>query len=92
MIRICDEMTDSYFVLICSRTCLFSVDEHKLKLLHDAYFFIAQGRMKNLSLYIVLIYLKIYHFSVFPRGFARASDRGRIGVFYAFKMPKTHWR
>jgi hypothetical protein len=21
----------------------------------------------------------------------RASDRGRIGVFYAFKMPKTHW-
>jgi hypothetical protein len=22
----------------------------------------------------------------------RASDRRRIGVFYAFKMPKTHWR
>jgi hypothetical protein len=22
----------------------------------------------------------------------RASDRGRIGVFYAFKMPKMHWR
>jgi hypothetical protein len=21
----------------------------------------------------------------------RASDRGRIGVFYAYKMPKTHW-
>jgi hypothetical protein len=23
---------------------------------------------------------------------SRALDRGRIGVFYAFKMPKTHWR
>jgi superfamily II DNA/RNA helicase len=22
----------------------------------------------------------------------RALDRGRIGVFYAFKMPKMHWR
>jgi hypothetical protein len=22
----------------------------------------------------------------------RPSDRGRIGIFYAFKMPKTHWR
>jgi hypothetical protein len=21
----------------------------------------------------------------------RASDRGHIGIFYAFKMPKTHW-
>jgi hypothetical protein len=25
--------------------------------------------------------VKIYH-----------SDRGRIGIFYAFKLPKTHWR
>jgi hypothetical protein len=24
--------------------------------------------------------------------YGRASDRGRIGVFYAFKTPKTHWR
>jgi hypothetical protein len=23
---------------------------------------------------------------------SRASDTGRIGVFYAFKMPKMHWR
>jgi hypothetical protein len=23
---------------------------------------------------------------------ARALDRGRIGIFYASKMPKTHWR
>jgi hypothetical protein len=22
----------------------------------------------------------------------RASDRGRIGILYVFKMPKTHWR
>jgi hypothetical protein len=22
----------------------------------------------------------------------RALDRGRIGIFYTFKMPKTHWR
>jgi hypothetical protein len=22
----------------------------------------------------------------------RALDRGHIGIFYAFKMPKTHWR
>jgi hypothetical protein len=21
-----------------------------------------------------------------------ALDKGRIGIFYAFKMPKTHWR
>jgi hypothetical protein len=25
-------------------------------------------------------------------GICRASDRERIGIFYAFKMPKTHWR
>jgi hypothetical protein len=30
----------------------------------------------------------IYHVN----SWVRASDRGRIGVFYAFKTPKTHWR
>jgi hypothetical protein len=32
------------------------------------------------------------HSQTFTGLVTRALDRGRIGVFYAFKMPKTHWR
>jgi hypothetical protein len=38
--------------------------------------------------------LYIYNSMTLPhcKALCKALDRGRIGVFYAFKMPKTHWR
>jgi hypothetical protein len=47
---------------------------------------------KGTSTILKIQVLSLFLFFLFIHIKVRASDRGRIGVFYAFKMPKTHWR
>jgi hypothetical protein len=51
-----------------------------LKSYHLGDFYERYGWVEN-AVHIITVYI-----------LSRALDRGRIGVFYAFKMPKMHWR
>jgi hypothetical protein len=44
----------------------------------------------NIEMWVIMTY--VVKSQIRRRVETRAIDRGRIGVFYGFKMPKTHWR